>query len=225
MAILQTKYSVGDVVYHASTVSTQKQHPCPDCLGTRKWTAQSPAGGEFEFTCPRCSASYQNDRDLALNYAAYAPCAGKLTVGSIQVDTAPNAYGHGNRYMCVETGVGSGSVYDEARLFETEEEALRAAQAMADLQNAKTTWIVERYNRTLSLSDYQFESLKVKQAGEARASAQSMIWNIGYLFDEIREAADKEAIIELVDWYGENDWERDKEKFALAFPAKVEAAE
>lgn len=218
MATITTKYSVGDVVYHASTVQTRKQHPCPDCNGTRKWKAQSPAGGEFEFACPRCSASYQSDRDLSLDYTAYAPIAGKLTIGSIQVNTAPGSYDHGNRYMCIETGVGSGSIYDEARLFETEDAALKAARVMADEQNAKTEWIITLYNRTLSLSDYQIESVKVKAAEEAKSRAHSMIWNIGYLFGEIREADGKEAIIELVDWYGDHDWSRDKEKFALAFP-------
>lgn len=223
MAVIETKYSVGDVVYFASTVTERKRHDCPDCLGTRKWTAQSPAGGEFEFACPRCSASYQNDRDLSLDYTAYAPTAGRLTIGSIQVNTAPGSYDHGNRYMCVETGVGSGSVYDEARLFDTEDAALAAAQAMADEQNAKTTWIVEQYNRSLSLSDYQIENAKLKTADEARSRAQSMLWNVGHLFSEIREADDKEAIIDLIDWYGDHDWERDKEKFLLAFPGSERA--
>lgn len=211
MAVIETKYSVGDVVYYASTVSTKKKHDCPDCLGTGKWSAQSPSGGEFEFSCPRCTSSYQHDRDLSLDYTAYEPVAGRLTIGSIQVNTASGAYGHGNRYMCVETGIGSGSIYDEARLFETEAAALAAAQVLADEQNSKIEWIVERYNRTLSLSDYQIEGVKLKMAEEAKSRASSMLWNLEYLFSQIEDADDKEAILEHVEWYRKYDWQRDKD--------------
>lgn len=214
MATITTKYSVGDVVYHASVVSTRKKHDCPDCLGKREWIAKSPAGGEYKFSCPRCTASYQSDRDLSLDYSAYAPVAGKLTIGSIQVNTAHGSYDHGNRYMCRETGVGSGSVYDEARLFETEEQALAAAQAMADEQNSTSEWIVQLYNKTLSLSDYQIENAKMKLADEAKSRANSMLWNLGYLFDQIDEADDKDAILECIQYYREYDWQRDKDKIA-----------
>lgn len=218
MTIIETKYSVGDVVYFASTISTRKQHDCPDCLGSRKWSATSPAGGEFEFACPRCSASYQSDRDLSLDYTAYEPTAGRLTIGSIQVNTAPGAYDHGNRYMCVETGIGSGSVYNEDRLFETEAEALAAAQSMADEQNATTEWVVAQYNKTLSLSDYQIESAKLKLAEDAARDARSSLWNLGYLFEQIKEASDKDEILEQIEYYREYDWQRDKDKIAEAAP-------
>lgn len=216
MAVIETKYSVGDVVYFASTVSTRKKHECPDCKGTKKWTAQSPAGGEFEFACPRCSASYQSDRDLSLDYTAYDPSVGRLTIGSVQVNTAPGAYDHGTRYMCVETGIGSGSIYNEDRLFETEAEAKAAAQAMADEQNTTTEWIVQLYNKTLSLRDYEIESAKLKLAEEAKGRAGSMLWNLGYLFDQIEEASDKHEILELVEFYRNYDWQRDKDKIAEA---------
>lgn len=224
MASIETKYSVGDVVYFASTVSTRKKHDCPDCLGTRKWSAQSPAGSTFEFACPRCTASYQSDRDLSLDYTAYAPAAGRLTIGSIQVNTAPGAYDHGTRYMCVETGVGSGSIYNEDRLFETEAEAMAAAQALADEQNTTTDWIVQLYNKTLTLSDYQLESAKLKLAEDAKSRAGSMLWNLGYLFDQIEEADGKDSILEHVQYYREYDWQRDKDNIADATQPEGEAA-
>ena len=214
MALIETKYSVGDVVYFASTISTRKRHDCPDCLGSRKWSAQSPAGGVFEFGCPRCAAPYQNDRDLSLDYTAYEPTAGRLTIGSVQVNTAPGAYDSGNRYMCRETGVGSGTIYNEDRLFETEEDALKAAKTIADEQNLKTDWIVQLYNKTLSLSDYQIESAKLKLAEDAKSRAGSMLWNLGYLFDQIEEADDKDSILEHVQNYREYDWQRDKDKIS-----------
>lgn len=214
MATLDTKYSVGDVVYHANITTTRKQHPCPDCLGTKKWKAISPAGGEFEFTCPRCSTSYRHDHGMALEYSTYVPCTNKLTIGSIKVDTAPWNGHSAVQYMCVETGVGGGSVYDEARLFPTEAEATVAAQLMADAQNTGSEWIVSLYNRTLEISDYQLESAKLKRAADAFSRANSMLWNLDYLFDQIEEADDKDAILEHVRWYREYDWQRDKDKIA-----------
>ena len=52
--IIQTKFSIGDVVYFADTIIETKMHDCPDCLGTRKWKAISPAETEYTFDCPRC---------------------------------------------------------------------------------------------------------------------------------------------------------------------------
>lgn len=214
MATLTTKYSVGDTVYHASTTSERKRHPCPDCMGAGKWKATSPAGSEYDFPCPRCSAQYNADRDLTLDYSAYVPFVYRLTIGSIQVNTAKGSYDEGSRYMCLETGVGSGSIYDEARLFETEEEAAKAAQALADGQNVSVEWVVKLYDKSLRVSDYQLENAALKLAKEAQSRASSMLYGLGYLFTEIEEAADKEAILEAVESYKQYDWSRDKERAA-----------
>lgn len=214
MATITTKYSVGDTVWYANTVTTKKQHPCPDCLGEKRWTARSPAGGEFEFSCPRCSASYHHDRDLSLAYSAFEPVASKLTIGSVRVNTHPGSYDSGNSYMCVETGVGGGTIYAEDRLFDSEAEALAAAALLADAQNSETQWVVRQFDRSLSLSDYQIDSAKLKLAEEAASRAHSMLWNLGYLFDQISEAEDKDAITEAVDFYRNYDWENDKDKIA-----------
>lgn len=215
MATLETKYSVGDTVYHATTVRTSKQHPCPDCKGERKWKAISPAGAEYEFTCPRCSTSYRHERELSLEYTAHVGAATKLTIGSIKVDTHPYSNSSPVQYMCLETGVGGGSVYDEARLFQTEAEALEVAQIMAAQQD-KGEWIASLYNRTLEVSDYQLENGKMRLAEEAKRRADSMLWNLGYLFEQIEEASDKDAVLEHVQFYRDYDWQKDKDKIAAA---------
>ena len=110
MAELKTKFSIGDAVYHASTTTTKKQHPCPDCLGSRKWSATSPAGGSYQFGCPRCGGGYRSEDALSLDYTQFVPIVRKLTIGSVRVDTSDN---RPVSYMCRETGVGSGSVYAE----------------------------------------------------------------------------------------------------------------
>lgn len=214
MATITTKYSVGDTVFRAGTTSERKQHPCPDCLGTRKWKATSPAGSDYEFGCPRCSASYNAKDDLRLNYSAYAPYVEKLTIGSIQVNTAPMSHSEGNSYMCVETGVGSGSVYREADLFETKEAAELSAKFKANEQNGTVEWVVKLYDKSLAVSDYELGSGALTLANEAESRAKRMLWSMGDLFSEIEEAADKAAILDAVKDYREYNWETTKKYIA-----------
>lgn len=214
MATITTKYSVGDTVFRAGTISERKQHPCPDCKGLRKWKATSPAGGEYEFSCPRCAASYNADRDLTLDYSAFVPSVERLTIGSIQVNTAPMSYDTGNSYMCRETGVGSGSVYRENDLFETEEAATLAAQFKANEQNTTVEWIVKLYNKSLKISDYQLESAALKLAAQQKSRASSMLWNLTDLFGRIEDADDKDAILEAIKEYREYEWQSDKDEAA-----------
>lgn len=214
MAVIETKYSIGDVVWHARTSPERKQHPCPDCNGTRKWKATSPAGNEYDFACPRCTARYQSNDVLSLDYTASVGTVQKLTIGSVRHDSHKFGGGSETQYMCVETGVGSGNLYNEDRLFPSEQEARAAAQAMADESNKTTDWIVKLYNKTLELSDYQLENALIKEAKDAKSRAGSLLWNLNDLFGQIAEAEDKDAILEAVDDYKRFSWERDKQKSA-----------
>lgn len=216
MATLETKFSIGETVYFAGTRTEKRRHPCPDCLGKRKWETTSPAGTAYTFDCPRCSISYLSERDLSLDYSEFAPSVGKLTVGSIQYNTAKGSYDEGARYMCVETGVGSGSVYSESDLFRSEEEALEAAKIKASLQNKETPWVVTQYNKALKLSDYQISNAMLQLAKDEQSRAHSMLWNIGDLFGTIEEAKDKDDILEAIENYKTYDWQRDKDELAAA---------
>lgn len=191
MAIIETKFSIGDVVYYASTTTERKQHPCPDCLGTKKWKAISPAGSEYEFSCPRCSASYRSEHDLSLDYSAFVPSAHRLTIGSVRTDSADKT-----SYMCIETGVGSGSVYDEARLFSTEDEAFVAAQALANKSNdGDVPWVAQQYNKALEVSAYQLNDGRehVEQKRACRLE-----WQIKDLRDEIAGCENMGDVANLV---------------------------
>jgi hypothetical protein len=187
MPVIETKYGVGDVVWRAGITTESRAHQCPDCLGEKKWSCRSPAGGEFEIPCPRCGDVYQSDRALSLKYAWWVPTTERLTIGSIQAGVGnPDSYDYGNRYMCLETGVGSGTVYGEADLFPTKEEALAAAQAKADLNNADASgWVAKQYEGSLKFSDYQLKDALVK-------SAESRAWSANYrlqtLLQDLAEA-------------------------------------
>ena len=218
MATINTKYSVGDTVWHANTTPETRQHPCPACLGTRKWAATSPVGNEYTLPCPRCTVNYSAHDELSLKYTAFtaAPC--KLTIGSIRHDSKPFSGGSATQYMCVETGVGSGTIYDEDLLFPTEQEATVAATARAAVSNSAMKHIVDRYNRTLDISDYQFENALLKKAADAQREARSLLYNLSDLFVAINEADDKDAILEAVDEYKRWSLERDVEATRLAPP-------
>ena len=192
MAVIETKFSIGDVVYFASTKTERKQHPCPDCLGTKKWKAISPAGGEYQFDCPRCSASYRADRELSLDYTIFAPIAIRLTIGSIRTDSADKT-----QYMCLETGVGSGSIYNESILFLTEDEALKAAQAIAyEANNGGVTWVAEQYNKTLEVNDYQLSD--GREHLEA-VRARRLSYRLGDLRDEIAGRVSMEDVRRIIE--------------------------
>lgn len=101
------KYQVGDVVWTASVDDVSVPAVCPDCNGSHKWTAISPAGEEFEFPCPRCQG--HDAYKLAHRKAVFT--VRRLTIGSIEINTLDTECPVS--YMCLETGVGSGTVWRE----------------------------------------------------------------------------------------------------------------
>jgi hypothetical protein len=207
MAVIETKFDMGDVVYHASTTTERKQHPCPDCLGSRVWACQSPAGAEYEVPCPRCGGGYQANRDLNLSYAIHAPSVRRLTIGSVRANTDRDdgSYDSGNSYMCLETGVGSGSVYREADLFATEAEALAAATAKANVQNIEPTgWVAKQYAESVKFSDYELRDAAIK-AAEGRA------WSANYdanqLVQDLSDAEDMDDVKSILERFKNRDAE------------------
>ena len=191
MNMLAVKYNLGDVVYYASSHITNKKHPCPDCMGSRVWMAVSPAGQEYSFGCPRCSARYQGDKNASLNYSYYEPLVEKRTIGSVQTNTADE---NPVRYMCVETGVGSGTVYNQSMLFPDEDSALLAATIQAKQRNAETKWIVEQYKGTLELSDYQLSDARDKGAVKA---AEERFERVRYFAEDILQASNMDEVKEI----------------------------
>lgn len=199
---ITTKYAIGDAVFHASTHVTKGAHECPDCKGSTKWKAVSPAGLEYQFPCPRCAASYNGDRDLLLTYPMHTPSVRQLTIGSVRIDTASDD--RPVQYMCVETGVGSGSIYSEADLFTTREEAERVADVRAKLLNVEVPWIAKQYDKSLSVSDYTLENAALKNARDIRIRHQVKLEG---LFYDLRDAETIEAVKEILDGFTLSDSE------------------
>jgi len=179
--VMQPKYEIGDMVYLASTTTERKTLPCPDCLGKKTWHVRSPAGSVFTAPCPRCSSRHQSNDCLSLDYVAHEPRIEVLTIGSVRTDTAQDPRRRVS-YMCSETGVGSGSVYNECDLFETKSEAQSAADLLAQDRNQAPGHFIDTYNRRVEFSDYQLGPAVAK---EEKGKNALLEWKIRDLKDAV----------------------------------------
>lgn len=126
MSELKSKFSIGDSVYSCDVNWSQKHIPCPDCLGTGEWKVICPSGEEFQHGCNTCYGGFSGSSGKVSLYEDQAFIK-NVTIGSIQYDSN-DSDGNFFRYMCIETGVGTGRVYYEKNLFHTEEEAKEYGQ-------------------------------------------------------------------------------------------------
>ena len=139
---LETKYNIGDVVYSAGIRGGERRTTCPDCLGQRAWACHTPAGEDFSVPCGTCYSAWDSTGYLT-SYCT-DPMVQPLTIGSVQYDS----YHKEIRYMCEETGIGSGTLWDEERLFTSRDEAMAAAVVMAgDAERARVDSNRERSER------------------------------------------------------------------------------
>lgn len=188
--MIQPKYNIGDVVFRGTVSSRRVVLPCPDCQGTHKWKAQSLVE-EFEIECPRCST--YSTRLPTLIDVTFVPRTERLTIGSVRFDSADR--NEPFSYMCEETGVGSGSVYRESDLHDSEETALRVAQFKANEQitehAAKPAVVKFR-----EISGYSFSSALAKIAEDKARDYKFKLQDAHQiLFDDSR--SDEETLKDL----------------------------
>jgi len=179
-ALPTPKFAMGDVVFYPSIGTKVEALPCPDCLGTRRWKVVTPAGVEMETECQRCMG-WGRPADLPKpeRQVAY-PVVSRLTVGKIEVTTHPWAGSDHVRYMANETGVGSGSIYDESKLCASEEAANAVAQAMAD------QWTLELAKKPEAVRNFKLANLSLKDADLSRT--WHVRWEAWSRYRNLREA-------------------------------------
>lgn len=128
--IIETKFNNGDKVWWAYTnYGPISQVDCAECGGAGSLTIEGKA---YKMACPnRCSYG-------KVSTYGPMPLAKQMTVGQVRVEISdsPGEAGYScysnygpqrkrvEQYMCVESGIGSGSLYYVEDLFETEQEAL-----------------------------------------------------------------------------------------------------
>lgn len=180
------RYRIGDVVYRATTEATTERSPCPDCLGKCRWKATAPNGTEHTVACPRCSMAYGMlaDNLPSLDVRRYKPKIVRLTIGSITAKSEGSQYTGDNavQYMCRETGIGSGSIYNERDLYATEETALTVATLDAQRQNVKS----DATPKTIEAR--HFSNLAIDDA--LRTHVRDQIFTAWAAFRNLRNAID-----------------------------------
>lgn len=135
---IETKFSNGDTVYAArQDYGPDSLTDCPECHGKGSFGIEGKPFQRLKCTGFRC-------RDGKIQAYALKPYATKLTIGQVRVqitdspgqpggsewDNYRAQHGREERYMAIETGIGSGSLHDADGLFRTEEEAVAYASAV-----------------------------------------------------------------------------------------------
>jgi len=126
---IETKYNIGDVVYGAGITGSTRRTTCPDCLGQKTWQCSTPAGETFVVPCGTCERGLGGALGYLESYGT-DPRVETLTIGCVRIETDRRPDERVS-YMCKETGIGSGTIHYEKKLFRTYEEAFEAAKDMA----------------------------------------------------------------------------------------------
>jgi len=114
----ESKFSCGDKVFRYERRNKDKRENCPKCGGKGKLICCD----ESEQWCYYCHSS---GHIVLKRWYEYFVCDNLLTIGQIRFQYT-DCCGEKNtkeEYMCIETGVGSGTIYSVDRLFTTKEEA------------------------------------------------------------------------------------------------------
>lgn len=161
------RYAIGQQVYCASVRDGSTEVPCPDCVKTGKWNAVSPAGTIVPVTCPRCSGYG------VLKQRCYVARVELLTIGSIRLNTAPHSSEDAVVYMCHETGIGSGNLWNESKLFLTREEANVVGEAECSRMNEELDKHDPRRAEFRYLSEYQMKEALIGEEQNERRRIES----------------------------------------------------
>jgi hypothetical protein len=130
VSTIKTKYNLKQVVYNAYCVNEGYYVKCEDCNGTGHWDV---TGKDIKVGCQTCNKGdhYWNTPGKTQHYK-YFPRVQELTIGQIQATVGYNA---NIRYMCKETGLGSGSLWAEDSLTDNEAFAREVAKELAGRKN------------------------------------------------------------------------------------------
>lgn len=142
--IVHTKYSVGDQVYVARCIWGQKRVPCADCDGKGEFVVE---GKPFTLLCSVCCGPWDEKRGWR-EIGEFQPSVELLTVGQVRAQRGGGE--DKTEYMCVETGIGSGSLWAEDKLLPDRDQAeTRAAQLVAETIEQRRAYEEEDRQRKL----------------------------------------------------------------------------
>lgn len=160
MTTITTKFDLGDVVYKISYTQEQIKLPCRDCLGKGWLKATLASGATTQVPCPANHVTHGNAPAVVGlgGWPKWEASTGLLTIGQLQIRRtdreAPSRHNDvradnrdpssnyiqtsedEEKYMCWETGVGSGSVHNSLDLFADLEEAIDEADRRTTMARA-----------------------------------------------------------------------------------------
>lgn len=157
--IIETRFDAGDIVFRPYVNTCSTQIPCPDCLGSKHWDAKLPNGEVIPIGCPTCEHGYEHRGTISAGTVDGS--VQRLTIGTVGLEEDHSTENRGTveRYMCEETGIGSGSVHYGYNLFATYEEAEAELPAM-----------IEAMEKSLAESNATCRKRKIKD-GPGRMAA------------------------------------------------------
>lgn len=158
--IPKPKYDIGHRVFVGTSEYMAELITCPSCLGSRVCKVTAASGDEWDAPCGECTDGWLSTGKKKVH--AYRPLVRSLTIGSIRIDTEDKAP---VTYMALETGVGSGSLWDEADMSPDYETAMsvaqaRAAKASADLNEREQA--SAEYRRKQAVRKPSYEQRRIK---------------------------------------------------------------
>ena len=138
---LETKYNFGDTVFQIWRDFGKKWIECPFCAGEGRIFGKNKS----MIFCPECDGRKGKFEQTAIKWSVQK----KLTIGEIrtksrcehQQDSDFDNYGnitekYEEKYMCYESGIGSGTIWNVEVLFPTKKEAQTECDRLNDLEVA-----------------------------------------------------------------------------------------
>jgi hypothetical protein len=129
---LESRYDIGHTVFAPEVEEKSRPVQCTDCLGTEVWHVTLENGEKFDIKCPNCTTLSGPPKETHFVGRVIT-----LTIGSVQFDTEECDYRENVRYMCRETGVGSGRVWGGSMLHPSRELAEEKLPGMIAEQEAR----------------------------------------------------------------------------------------
>jgi len=141
---LETKYNFGDKVHQIWKDFGQKWIECPFCSGEGRIFGKDKS----MIFCPECLGRKGRTEQTVIKWAVH----NILTIGEVRVRSrcnyfpeeisdfdnyGPQTKEYEEKYMCYETGIGSGTVWNVEVLFPSDKEAQAECDRLNDLENTK----------------------------------------------------------------------------------------
>ena len=200
------KYKIGDSFWLTGTETETAQLPCPDCLGTRKWTLTTPAGFTHEVACLRCGTQYRSvslDNNVPpLTYTKHVAAPRFFTVRSVEVKIPAWHPGEEIRYCNGEHG---GQVCYEPQAIDDPDVARSASEATAAIENAKQQATPEALQQK-RFSGLQFEIAIEGASWSARYNAWRAYRELADLVEGMQKGEDKDAFEDAIRMVGNLGW-------------------